>query len=555
MKIYFPISAFIVLSFSSFCQPSLHSVASFASSNLPIVVINTHGVAIVDEPKITANMGIIDNGEGKRNSLSDPFNNYNGKIAIEIRGSSSQMFDKKQYGFTTVDSSGGDYDVPLLGFPTEHTWMLSAQYNDKTLMRDALTFLLSSQIGHYASRTKYCEVFLNGDYKGVYLLMEKIKRDKNRVNISKMTAADTAGDNLTGGYIYKIDKADKPTDKGWDALYPPFASSARRYLMYQYEYPDPEEIMPAQIKYLQTFEKHFEVVMNSPFYKDTALGYPKILDVPSFVDMTVINELSKNVDGYRLSTFLYKDRTSKNEKLFAGPLWDYNLGYGNANYGDAFLRTGWQVENESSSSVSDPYAPPFWWKILWGDTGFKKLTALRWKVLRAHQMSTANIFTIIDSLAMVVNEGQQRNFERWPIIGTYVWPNYYYTASSYADEVNYLKGWFISRMDWMDRTLAPLSTAVHEVRALEPSTTALEQNYPNPCNPSTAIRYSLNSIQHVTISIYDVLGRLTSSLVNDVQPAGAYCVVWNASRTPSGVYFCRMNAGPNASSIRIAVIQ
>ena len=162
------------------------NVVSFTSSNLPIVVINTHGQQIPDDYKIIADMGIIYNGEGVRNNLTDPFNNYNGKIGIEIRGSSSQMFPKKQYAVETKDANGNDLDVSLLGFPPEEDWILYAPYNDKSLIRDVLVYKLANDMGRYASRSKFCELVLNGEYMGIYVLFEKIKRDANRVNIKKM---------------------------------------------------------------------------------------------------------------------------------------------------------------------------------------------------------------------------------------------------------------------------------------------------------------------------------------------------------------------------------
>jgi hypothetical protein len=553
MKPFFFIVGFVaILISSSSAQPVVHAVADFSSSDLPIIVLNTHGIPIVDEPKISADMGIIYNGEGVRNEWKDPFNHYHGRIAIEIRGSSSQQFEKKQYGFSTVDSAGGDYDVPLLGFPSEHTWILSAQYNDKTLMRDALTFNLSNKLGRYASRTKYCEVFINGDYRGVYLLMEKVKRGKNRVNISKMTAVDTTGDNLTGGYIYKIDKADKLTDKGWDAMYPPFGGPYRRNLMYQYEYPDPEEITTQQMNYLQTFEKNFEMLMASATYRDSVTGYPAALDVTSFVDMVLMNEFTRNVDSYRLSTFLYKDRTSKSTKLVAGPLWDCNLGYGNCNYNNASYRSGWEIENQTSAGYTDAFKPPFWWKKLWDDQIFKKTAALRWQELRQVLLSTKNIIKLVDSLEAVVNEGQQRNFVRWPIIGTYVWPNNYIGAS-YTDEINYLKGWVINRSEWMDNAFAQFLTSVRKIPDVVPLRDALEQNFPNPFNPTTSLRFTTTHAQHVKLVVYDVLGRQIALLVDDVKPAGSYAMEWNAAGLPSGMYYCRMQAGASTSTIRMIV--
>ena len=186
---------------------------TFTSSNLPIVIINTGGKTIVDEPRISADMGIIWNGAGKRNALSDPMNNFNGKIGIEIRGSSSQQFPKKSYGLETKNSSQVTTDYPLLDMPAENDWVLYAPYSDKTMIRDVFTYTLDAKLGHWSPRCRFVELFLNGNYEGVYVLMEKIKRNKNRVEIAKLKNTDTSGEDLTGGYIIKIDKT---TGSGFD---------------------------------------------------------------------------------------------------------------------------------------------------------------------------------------------------------------------------------------------------------------------------------------------------------------------------------------------------
>ena len=142
--------------------------------------INTLGGEIVDEPKIASALTII-----KGDSTY-----YAGNIGIEIRGESSQMFDKKSYGFETWDENYEDKDVSLIGFPEEEDWILYGPFSDKSLIRNKLIYSLSNLMGMYASKTEFCELTINNDYKGVYVFMEKIKRDKNRINIEKLTKAD-----------------------------------------------------------------------------------------------------------------------------------------------------------------------------------------------------------------------------------------------------------------------------------------------------------------------------------------------------------------------------
>jgi len=140
---------------------------NFTSSNLPIVVINTNGQQIPDDPKITADMGIIFNGVGVRNNLTDPYNNYNGKIGIEIRGHSSQMFPMKAYSVELHYSSGNSVDKSILRMPKESDWVLYTPYTDKTTMRNFLAYTLSQQLGHWAAHCQVVEVILNGNYVGV----------------------------------------------------------------------------------------------------------------------------------------------------------------------------------------------------------------------------------------------------------------------------------------------------------------------------------------------------------------------------------------------------
>ena len=221
----------------------------FTSSNLPIVLIDTRGRAIPDEPKVEAWMGIIDNGVGKRNDIDDDLNGYDGAIGIELRGSSSQGFAKRSYSVETRDADGENLNLPLLGMPEENDWILHGPYSDKSLMRNVIAYWIKSLMGRYASRTRFCEVVLNGDYIGVYVMVEKIKRDVNRVDIAKMEATDSAGDAVTGGYILRIDRFVQGVDGGWYSRF----GLEEQLPYYRYEYPKDDRITPAQELYIQGY--------------------------------------------------------------------------------------------------------------------------------------------------------------------------------------------------------------------------------------------------------------------------------------------------------------
>ena len=280
---------------------------------------------IVDEPKVPAALTI--------RSLDSIF--YEGIIGIEIRGESSQFFDKKSYGFETWDAQYNDIDVALIGFPEEEDWILYGPFSDKSLIRNKLIYELSNQMGRYATKTEFVELTINYEYKGLYIFMEKLKRDKNRINISKLENGDIDEESISGGYIIKIDKSDME-----DGSYSDYNSFQSKFdvfgnengdirINFNYEYPKPGEIHANQKNYIKNYFYEFESSLASENFKDPNDGFRKYIDEDSFIDFFILNELSNNVDGYRLSTYLQKDR---NEKLVIGPVWDFNLSFGNADY-------------------------------------------------------------------------------------------------------------------------------------------------------------------------------------------------------------------------------
>ena len=346
---------------------------NFTTSNLPIVVINTNGQTILDDPRIVCDMGIIDNGFGTINSINDPFNDYNGKISIEYRGSSSQSFPKKPYALETQDINGNNNNVSLLGMPVENDWILYAPYSDKALMRNFLTFDLGRKMGHYAPRTVYCELVINGDYKGIYILMEKIKRDKDRVDIAKLDSDDLAGDSLTGGYIIKVDKYTGTGGVDWLSDFPNISGGS---LYIQYHYPEATALQPQQLNYIEEYVDSFEYALNGLNFADTSIGYAKYIDINSFIYFYIINEISKNIDGYRLSTYMHKDKQSKGGKLTMGPFWDFNLAFGNADYCNGGITSGWEVNGGCGGNN------PFWFERLLDDTIYENKLKCRWEYLR-----------------------------------------------------------------------------------------------------------------------------------------------------------------------------
>lgn len=422
------------------------------TSNLPIIIIDTDGQEIPDEPKITAQMGIIDNGPGELNHHNDPYNDYDGFVGIEMRGQSSQYFyPKKSYSFETRDASGENLNVSILGMPEENDWILYAPYGDKSMLRNVVTFAMASSMDSYCTRTRYCEVMLNGEYQGVYVMMEKIKKDENRVKIAKLKPEDIEGDELTGGYIVRVDKMDG-LQVGQDAWVsePSPAYPNAKINIFQYFYPDADDIVSQQKSYIQDYILETGNSLTKSTFTDPEVGYNGFINTGSFVDQMLLNEISKEVDKYRYSTYFFKEKDSDGGKLFAGPAWDFNLGYSNVDY--------WPPGNEYQGWLYPDVQPyewsiMFWWKRLNEDSYFRSLAKLRWNKLREYELSDERMEFVIDSITALIDDAQERNYERWPILGTYVWPNYNWANNTYPDEVEFFEDWFINRLNWIDYNL------------------------------------------------------------------------------------------------------
>ena len=514
----------IILSTADFCFSQL------TSSNLPIIVINTNGQIIPDEPKIMVDIGIIYNGPGIRNNVSDPFNHYKGKTGIELRGNSSQMFPMKSYGLELWDSTGAAQDKSLFGMPKESDWILYAPYTDKTLQRNFLAYTMSLELGRWAAHCRYVEVIINGDYKGVYVFMERLKRNANRVNVSKIATTDISGDKLSGGYIVRIDK----DAQGWYSKYPPDRNPNGK-IQFDYYYPKTEDIVPAQKTYIQSYLDSFEAALAGNNFQDPVNGVRRFADINSFVDYFIVNEVNRNVDAYRLSAYFYKDRDSKGGKLFAGPVWDYDLAFRNANYCNGSDVSGWAYEF-NNVCPGDYWQVPFWWNRLMQDTAFKAALRCRWKAARQSSLSLDHINHTIDSIANLVDEAKQRHFERWLVLGQYIWPNPNPIPTTYSGEITTLKDWIKARLSWMDENI-PNSGACFDWPA-DAEGTMIVKIYPNPFTTDIKIKLQLKNDQLIYLQVTDAGGRIMKTMSISAF-AGINSVDAGIKHLSKGAYFLR----------------
>jgi hypothetical protein len=498
------------------------------STLLPLMVINTFGQSIPDEPRIVAHMGLIDNGPGSYQGTGDPYNIYDGRISIEMRGESSQYFyAKKSYSIETQTDSGTNNNVSLIGLPEENDFVLYGPYGDKSLIRNVITYHMYQSFGHYAPRTRFIELVINDDYQGLFVLTEKIKRDKNRVDMAKLNPEDTSGVEITGGYLMRVDKTTNmdPSEYWTSPINPPVPFYDP--VIYQFHDPEFDELNEKQKLYMWSYLVRFETAFASPGFTDPELGYRAYLDIPSFIDLMILNEFSKDVDGFRLSHYFYKQKDSNGGKLVNGPPWDYNLTFGNSDY---------------TSDVHEPYNwtytltnTVYWWARAMEDPWFRNRVYCRWDELYGSVLSHRNVSEMIDSLILEMGDAIARNFERWPILGTYQWPNSY-VGLTYADEEEFLRNWIDDRLDWIDGQWGglciPSSTdaeMVHPADAMKV--------YPNPSDLShTYLSVNLGAPASLLVRIFDMTDKTVyQTTLRYTGTEGAYSLP-DLSHLPEGIY-------------------
>ncbi len=523
-----------LLNWSITFGPGASGPMVFNSSNLPIVMIDTYGQTIPDDPKIPAGLKIFNKGPGIRNYITD-MPEFSGRSGIELRGSSSQSFPKKSYGFESWDNFNNSIDTSFLGMPSESDWILNANYTDKSFVRNVMAYQVWHNMGNYSTRYHFVELVLNGQYQGIYIFSEKIKRNSNRVDIAKLKPDQNTGDVLTGGYIFKIDKQTGSGGSGWTSSYAPSASPNGQTIFFQYEYPKETDITTQQKSYIQSDVYDFETSLKTQEFVDTTNGFRKYAVESTFIDYFLVNELSKNVDGYRLSTFLNKERDSKGGKLRMGPVWDYDIAWHNADYCGGDVTSGWAYQ---FPCPDDYWQVPFWWSRLLQDPLYKSHLKCRWLYLRQNVLSNAWFDNYIDSISGQLMEAQVRNFTTWPILGIYVWPNPWPYATTYQGEVDGLKTWMHNRLTWLDANMPGTCETTFNVDYAEATNSI--NIYPNPVSEQLNVEYQTFRKTSVDISIVNQQGSVLHTSNTVTRSAGEWIETIDMSPFAPGVYLLRL---------------
>ncbi|OWY25721.1 T9SS C-terminal target domain-containing protein [Sphingobacteriales bacterium UPWRP_1] len=519
------------------------------SSELPIVMINTLGQTIVPDTKIDCLMDIKYNGPNSITYVSDSANVYSGNIGIEIRGNTSATYPQRPYNIETRDSAGGNNNVPILGMPAENDWVLLSNYNDRSLMRNLIAFNLFREMDNYSVRAQLCEVLIDGSYKGIYVIGEKIRRDANRVDIAKLTAADTVGDALTGGYILQQNYWD--ANNSFQSNYSPI-DHPEFDVHFVYEYPDYNTILPVQKSYIASYIDSLETALYSDNFADPDLGYRKYMDIPSFIDYFLVNELSRNADGFKKSVFFHKDKFSNGGKLKAGPVWDFDWSFKNQEY--CFFNNsqgeGWA--HHINDCFTDNYSTGWYIRLL-QDSTFQNELRCTYEQYRQNILDTTTIFSYIDSIGATVQNAQARHFQKWPLLG-HTGPDWEIEpiAATYNADLDTLKNWINKRLVWLDANI-PGHCITTDVTETNLSGTV--NCYPVPASSYLIIDYSLPSAMNVSVRLYNYLGTEVLSIPPITQSTGQHSLKLETKTLSSGIYILKLERGKDVISKIITVMK
>ena len=412
---------------------------------LPVLRIDVGGQPVQKDIDVAGQIQIFENHDGTLTDLDTAPPSLSTKVAFQGRGNFTWTLPKKGYAFELQDSGGNGLDVSILGLPPGSDFALYACYPDKTCMRNALVFALGQELGVWSPRTRFVELILDGDYKGLYMVWERVRRDNTRCDVDKPAKTASEGD-VSGGYILRHEGGGKGQETIDGVNYNrDFATASGR--IYTYHYPDVDDLTPEQTAALTGRIQAFEDAMMT----DPA-DHAAWIDVQSWVDHGIVEELTNNWDGYVHSVYMAIEAEEDGGLLHMGPLWDYDLAFANGNV------TGYNcaTDNWSYQNVRPfPDDVPTYWLDLYADPEFQRSFKCRWQDLRDGAISLETFTARIDAWKTFTAAARVRDQAKWNTVGMQIFPNCF-SAPTYDGEVDMLLAWIDARITWLDGQVAAM---------------------------------------------------------------------------------------------------
>ena len=377
--------------------PFLLLTFNVAGGELPVIKINIEKkVSVISKHKYS---------EGKIKVISHGEELLMSNIKIKGRGYSTWQFPKKPYQIKFEKKES------VLGMPKDKKWILLANYSDKTMLRNEVAFDLSRMSNlDWTPQSRFIELFINDTYLGVYQITQKVEESSNRVKI---------GDD---GYLLEVDQ--KKRLDGNDVYF-----NTEKHL---FSIKEPKlKFLDSKFNLIKEYITKVDSIIMDENFRDPIEGYAKYIDLDSFIDWYIINELTKNQDAKFYSSVYMNYMPGK--KLKMGPIWDFDISLGNINLNNNKSPEGFWIKRA------------VWYRQLFSDPNFVKKVKLRFNYFYA---ARPTIYEKLDTNVLYLAKAQESNFEKWPILGQYVWPNNV-AFPTYEEEVYYLKDWLEKRFEWL----------------------------------------------------------------------------------------------------------
>ncbi|MBE6650587.1 MAG: spore coat protein CotH [Ruminococcaceae bacterium] len=422
-------------------------------THLPIVSIDTNGVEIPGKPIYDEDYNVIDytlaedgtttvkatvkvvNNEKAYNHPTDTALDM-GEAQIRVRGHSSRRFDKANYFIRFTNADGTNNEQGFLGMDAHHEWALHGPFLDKTLIRNYMWYNIAGEIMEYSPNVRFTELYINGEYRGLYLALETITAGKEGARLS---LAVNKKDNSFSGYALRLDWGDTEEE---NKLYPFTNYTTRAKTQHELVYPGSKNMTPELKEAIKNEFSQFEKALYSYDYNNVKYGYKTYIDVDSFVDFFLINELTCNYDAGSLSTYVYKDTSGKYKMC----VWDFNSAC------DAYQEQAMPTDSFSVNNC-------IWFQMLFKDSDFTERVIERYYELRETVFSDEYLYGFIDDTVEYLGEAVDRNYDKWGHTFEKDYDLLHPTERnprSYEEAISQLKDFLAKRLAFLDENIETL---------------------------------------------------------------------------------------------------
>jgi len=422
-------------------------------THLPIVSIDTNGIEIPGKPIYNEEYKVIDytlaadgtttikasldviGSKQEYNHLTDSKTDM-GDVMIRVRGHSSRRFEKPNYFIRFVNNDGTNNPQEFLGMDSHHEWALHGPFLDKTLIRNYMWYNIAGEIMDYSPNVRFFELVLNGEYRGLYLAIETITAGKEGARLS---LAVNKKDNTFSGYALRLDWGDTEEE---NKLYPFTNYTTRAKTQHELVYPGTKNMTPELKEAIKEEFSLFEKTLYSYDYNNQKYGYKNYIDMDSFADYFLINELTCNYDAGSLSTYIYKDTSGKYKMC----VWDFNSAC------DAYQEQTMPTNEFRLNSG-------LWYQMLFMDNEFTDRVIERYWELRKTVFSEEYLFGFVDDTVDYLGTAIDRNYSRWGYTFGKEYDLLHPTERNprnYEESVKQLKSFLTKRLAFMDENIESL---------------------------------------------------------------------------------------------------